>query len=176
MSCHVVLCFMLCNVWWSVQLFRSVPAPFLPPIAFLSIRRRLPVASMTSRSFNLDGRFNIYVVTRRMFIMCKEFESHTQAMFSENSLRKRRRKYYRWRLSLPKKGKYYSTKLAREGRKAFACFRNCSKFDPSFYFNLVLNLWKAFFSGKFQWIKKLWEVVCIAPFAAKLRELRKVQN
>lgn len=31
----------------------------------------LPVASMTSRSFNFTARFNIYVVTRRVFIACK---------------------------------------------------------------------------------------------------------
>jgi hypothetical protein len=73
MSC--LLCFMLCNVWWSVQLF---PLPGIHPthtvaLAVFSIRN-LPVASMMSRSFNLNGRFNITVITRRMFIMWKAFD------------------------------------------------------------------------------------------------------
>lgn len=61
----------------------------------LSVRRfvihqKLPVASMMSRSFNLNARFNIYVITRRMFIMCKR----SRRKFGETFLSDRGRKQF----------------------------------------------------------------------------------
>lgn len=93
-------------------------------ISFPSHKEFLPVASMKSRSFNLNARFNIYVLTRRMFIMCKASEESRDmffgfdAKFFSQNVKKSNHGYIAKRFPPPKKrniiSKHRTHEKARE--------------------------------------------------------------
>lgn len=170
MSCQVSLCSMLCNVWWSVQLFCF--AHFQSPFCYPSEVRLLPAWCRDHLIWTVDLTSTVKRGDCLWCVNCLN-RMEIQRKFGENKSHGSASARLKVRHSCELMN-FHSTDVKWRGRtRVWASIPLLIRF----FLDAKLNLWKSFLWRKIRWMENFpkFFLPLLAPFVGDGRRTPKIE-